>query len=206
MRLTFLPNITPRGTIRLQVTPEVSSLDFANGLLFQGFNIPAISTRRVQTEIELESGQSFAIAGLLDNRVTEILSKIPGLGDIPLLREAVPVAFPQQEQHRAADCGDAGIGAPDTGGSAGARGEDAGAVPAEGAATSAADTGDGGDRPRSGEASERTHPGRGTDAKPEASPQATVAPGPAVPSPPASQPVTTPVPVSAPPTSAAGQR
>ncbi|RPI08321.1 MAG: type II and III secretion system protein, partial [Acidobacteriales bacterium] len=83
VRLNFRPTITPRGTIRLQVTPEVSSLDFANGLLFQGFNIPAISTRRVQTEIELENGQSFAIAGLLDNRVTESWSKIPGLGDIP---------------------------------------------------------------------------------------------------------------------------
>jgi pilus assembly protein CpaC len=84
VRLTFLPKITPRGSVRLQVTPEVSSLDFANGLIFQGFNIPAISTRRVQTEIELENGQSFAIAGLLDNRVTDSLNKVPGLGDIPL--------------------------------------------------------------------------------------------------------------------------
>jgi len=84
VRITFTPNVTPRGTIRLTVTPEVSSLDFANGLVFQGFNIPAISTRRVQTEIELESGQSFGIGGLLDNRTTESLSKIPGLGDIPL--------------------------------------------------------------------------------------------------------------------------
>jgi len=85
VRLNFLPKITPRGTIRLQVTPEVSSLDFANGLTFQGFHIPAISTRRVQTEIELENGQTFAIGGLLDNRVTEILSKVPGIGDIPIL-------------------------------------------------------------------------------------------------------------------------
>jgi pilus assembly protein CpaC len=84
IRLTFLPRITPRGTIRLQVTPEVSSLDFANGLVYQGFNIPALSTRRVQTEIELESGQSFGVAGLLDNRAVEIWDKIPGLGDIPL--------------------------------------------------------------------------------------------------------------------------
>jgi pilus assembly protein CpaC len=83
VRLTFLPNITPRGTVRLRVTPEVSSLDFANGLVFQGFNIPAISTRRVQTEVELESGQSFAIGGLLDNRVTDSWNKVPGLGDIP---------------------------------------------------------------------------------------------------------------------------
>lgn len=85
VRINFTPTVTPRGTIRLQVTPEVSSLDFANGLVFQGFSIPALSTRRVQTEIELESGQSFAIAGLLDNRLTDTLDKIPGLGNIPLL-------------------------------------------------------------------------------------------------------------------------
>ncbi|MCU1274426.1 MAG: type and secretion system protein, partial [Bryobacterales bacterium] len=85
VRINFTPSVTPRGTIRLQVTPEVSSLDFANGLVFQGFNIPALSTRRVQTEIELEDGQSFVIGGLLDNRVTESLSKVPGLANIPLL-------------------------------------------------------------------------------------------------------------------------
>ena len=85
IRITFLPTITPRGTIRLQVSPEVSSLDFANALIITGFTVPAISSRKVRTEIELENNQSFAIAGLLDNRVTENLSKIPGLGDIPLL-------------------------------------------------------------------------------------------------------------------------
>ena len=85
VRINFTPVVTPRGTIRLQVTPEVSSLDFSNGLVFQGFNIPALATRRVQTEIELESGQSFVIGGLLDNRLTETISKVPGLGDIPLL-------------------------------------------------------------------------------------------------------------------------
>jgi pilus assembly protein CpaC len=85
VRIGFLPQVTPRGTIRLQVNPEVSSLDFANGLVFQGFNIPALSTRRVKTEIELEDGQSFAIGGLLDNRASETLSKIPGLANIPWL-------------------------------------------------------------------------------------------------------------------------
>jgi pilus assembly protein CpaC len=85
IRINFLPHVTPRGTIRLQVTPEVSSLDFANGLVFQGFTIPAISTRRVETEVELASGESFAIAGLLDNRTTQSLSKIPGIGSIPIL-------------------------------------------------------------------------------------------------------------------------
>jgi len=85
VRINFLPVVTPRGTVRLQVTPEVSSLDYANAISLSGFTVPAIATRRVQTEIELESGQSFAIAGLLDNRVIDNLSKIPGLGDIPLL-------------------------------------------------------------------------------------------------------------------------
>jgi pilus assembly protein CpaC len=85
IRLQFLPTVTPRGTIRLQVMPEVSSLDFAHGLVFQGFNIPALATRRISTEVELESGQSFAIAGLLDNQMTENLSKIPGLANVPLL-------------------------------------------------------------------------------------------------------------------------
>lgn len=85
IKLRFTPVVTPRGTIHLRVAPEVSSLDFTNGLVYQGFNIPALSTRRMQTEVELESGQSFAIAGLLDNRVSETLSKVPGLGDIPIL-------------------------------------------------------------------------------------------------------------------------
>jgi pilus assembly protein CpaC len=84
IRIHFLPTVTPRGTIRLHVTPEVSSLDFANSLSVQGSTIPALNTRRVDTEIELQSGQSFAIAGLLDNRTTESLSKVPGLADIPL--------------------------------------------------------------------------------------------------------------------------
>ena len=82
--IDFVPHITARGTIRLEVTPEVSTLDFANGLTYQGFTIPALSTRRVQTEVELESGQSFVIGGLLDNRATEVLSKVPGLSSIPL--------------------------------------------------------------------------------------------------------------------------
>jgi pilus assembly protein CpaC len=83
VRLNFTPTLTPRGTIRLNVAPEVSSLDFANGLTFQGFTIPGLDTRRVLTEIEVEDGQSFAIGGLLDNRETENFTKIPGLGDIP---------------------------------------------------------------------------------------------------------------------------
>jgi pilus assembly protein CpaC len=85
IRLQFLPVVTPRGTIRLVVTPEVSSLDYSNGLTVNGFTVPGLSTRRVQTEIELENGQSFVIAGLLNNQVTEQFNKVPGIGDIPVL-------------------------------------------------------------------------------------------------------------------------
>ena len=85
IRIRFLPRITPRGTIQLQVAPEVSSLDFGNAVIFAGTTIPAMATRRIQTEVELESGQSFVIAGLLDNTLTDTISKIPGLASIPLL-------------------------------------------------------------------------------------------------------------------------
>jgi pilus assembly protein CpaC len=85
IRLNFLPTVTPRGTIRLEVAPEVSALDYSNAVTISGFTVPALTTRRVQTEVELDSGQSFVIAGLLNNQVTESLSKIPGIGDIPLL-------------------------------------------------------------------------------------------------------------------------
>ncbi len=85
IRLNFLPTVTPRGTIRLMVTPEVSSLDYANGLNISGFTVPGLDTRRVQTEVELSSGQSLVIAGLLNNQAVETLSKIPGLANIPIL-------------------------------------------------------------------------------------------------------------------------
>lgn len=85
VRLAFTPTITPRGTIQLQVSPEVSALDFTNGLSVSGFNVPALTTRKLNTQVELSEGQSFAIGGLLDNRATETLEKIPFIGDIPVL-------------------------------------------------------------------------------------------------------------------------
>jgi len=85
VRLKFLPTINRDGTIRLHVAPEVSALDFTNSLTVSGFTIPALSTRRSETEIELKDGQSFAIAGLIDNRLTEIANKIPILGDVPII-------------------------------------------------------------------------------------------------------------------------
>jgi pilus assembly protein CpaC len=85
VRVNFTPTLTPDGMIHLKVKPEVSSLDFTNALTLQGFVIPALATNRVESEMDLMDGQSFAIAGLLDNRTTEQLQKIPGIGDIPIL-------------------------------------------------------------------------------------------------------------------------
>lgn len=85
VRLQFTPVIMPNGNIHLKVAPEVSTLDFTNALTISGFTVPALSTRRAETEFELQDGQSFVIAGLMDNRVTDIYNKIPGLGDIPIL-------------------------------------------------------------------------------------------------------------------------
>ncbi len=85
VKLKFTPVIMPNNNIHLQVVPEVSQLDFTNALTISGFTVPALSTRRAQTEFEVQDGQSFVIAGLLDNRVTDQYSKVPGLGDIPIL-------------------------------------------------------------------------------------------------------------------------
>jgi pilus assembly protein CpaC len=85
VKLDFTPNISKDNVIRLHVVPEVSTLDFNNALTISGFTVPALSTRRAETEIELKDGQSFGIAGLLDNRAQAQLSKIPGIGDIPIL-------------------------------------------------------------------------------------------------------------------------
>jgi pilus assembly protein CpaC len=85
VRINFVPVVTARGTIRLNVAPEVSALDYSAGLTVQGFTVPGLATRRVETEVELKSGQSFVIGGLLDRRLTETISRVPLLGDIPLL-------------------------------------------------------------------------------------------------------------------------
>lgn len=85
IRLSFTPTFTPDGQIHLKVKPEVSSLDYANSLQIQGYTVPGLSTRRVESEMDLADGQSFAIAGLMDNRVTEQLEKIPWIGDVPVL-------------------------------------------------------------------------------------------------------------------------
>ena len=87
IRIAFLPEFTPRGSIQMHVRPEVSALDFANALQLSGFLIPALATRRVETDVELLPGQSFVIGGLLDQRLVESINRIPGLSKIPLLGE-----------------------------------------------------------------------------------------------------------------------
>ncbi len=87
VKLEFIATVEDNGTLRLKVAPEVSSLDYANAITLAGFTMPAIQTRRAETEIELKDGQSFGIAGLLDERTTVQLSKVPGIGDIPILGE-----------------------------------------------------------------------------------------------------------------------
>ncbi len=85
VQLNFTPTITPNGAIDLKVAPEVSSLDFANAVTLQGFLIPAIAQRRAETEVILRDGESFAIAGLIDNRVINAVNRVPGVGSIPVL-------------------------------------------------------------------------------------------------------------------------
>lgn len=85
VQLNFTPVVLDQRRMSITVTPEVSELNFANGLVLQGFTVPSINTRRASTVIELGDGQSFAIAGLLRDQVREVVSKYPVLGDIPIL-------------------------------------------------------------------------------------------------------------------------
>lgn len=84
IRLNFTP-VVNGDRVHLKVRPEVSSLDFSNAILLNGFKIPALSTRRTETEIELQNGQTFAIAGLVNSQMNKTLAKVPGIGDIPIL-------------------------------------------------------------------------------------------------------------------------
>jgi len=85
VRLHFTPTILGNDLINLKVKPEVSSLDFSNAVTLEGFRVPALSTRRTETEVELQDGQTFAIAGLMNNTLNTSMQKIPGIGDIPVL-------------------------------------------------------------------------------------------------------------------------
>jgi Flp pilus assembly secretin CpaC len=85
VKVEFTPTVNADGTIRLKVMPEVSALDYSNSVSIGGVTIPALSTRRADTEVELRSNQSFAISGLLDQRTTDIMDKNPGVASIPIL-------------------------------------------------------------------------------------------------------------------------
>ena len=85
MRLLFVPVVNGDGTIQLKVAPEVSALDYANAVQISGYTIPAISTRRAETQVVLRSGQTFAISGLLDRRATDQFGRTPGIASVPVL-------------------------------------------------------------------------------------------------------------------------
>jgi pilus assembly protein CpaC len=85
VRLGFQPKISPNGEIYLHVAQEVSELDFVNAVVLSGFRIPALKTRKAESGLQLADGQTFVLAGLLDNKVSKQVSKIPLLGDIPIL-------------------------------------------------------------------------------------------------------------------------
>jgi pilus assembly protein CpaC len=85
VKVDFTPTVNEDGSVRLKIAPEVSTLDFSNAVTISGFTIPALSTRRAETEVEIKSGESFALSGLLDHRTTEQLSTIPGIASIPIL-------------------------------------------------------------------------------------------------------------------------
>ena len=85
IRLRFTPTLTAHNTIKLQLKQEVSTIDTAHGVTVNGFSIPALATRRAETEVELGEGQSFVVAGLLDNRETDSFSKLPIISSIPIL-------------------------------------------------------------------------------------------------------------------------
>jgi pilus assembly protein CpaC len=85
IKLNFTPTILGGDVIHLKLRPEVSSLDFNNAVIIEGFRVPALTTRRTETEIELRDGQTFAIAGLLNNTAVSQMRKVPGIGDIPIL-------------------------------------------------------------------------------------------------------------------------
>ena len=87
VKLKFTPTVNADGSILLKVAPEVSALDYSNAVTISGYTIPAISTRRAETEVELRNGESFSISGLLNHQTTVLLSKVPGIGNVPILGE-----------------------------------------------------------------------------------------------------------------------
>ena len=85
VRVDFTPTVNPDSSIHLKLSPEVSTLDYSNAVTISGFTIPALSTRRSDTEVEIKDGESFIVSGLLDHRTTQIMSRIPGIASVPIL-------------------------------------------------------------------------------------------------------------------------
>ena len=85
VKLDFTPLVNPDGTIDLTIAPEVSALDYTNAVTIRGYTVPALSTKRAQTEVVLRSGQSFALSGLLDRRTTDSFQRTPGIASVPIL-------------------------------------------------------------------------------------------------------------------------
>jgi pilus assembly protein CpaC len=85
VKVDFTPTVNADGTIHLKLAPEVSTLDYSNAVTISGFTIPALSTRRAETEVEIRDGESFAFTGLLDHRTTDVMSKVPGIANVPIL-------------------------------------------------------------------------------------------------------------------------
>jgi pilus assembly protein CpaC len=85
VKLEFTPTVNVDGTIQLKVAPEVSSLDYTNSVQISGYTIPALSTRKAETQLVLRSGQTFAISGLLDKTATDQFSSTPGIASVPIL-------------------------------------------------------------------------------------------------------------------------
>ncbi|HEV2644729.1 MAG TPA: pilus assembly protein N-terminal domain-containing protein [Acidobacteriaceae bacterium] len=84
VKVDFTPTVNADGSIRLKLQPEVSTLDYSNAVTISGFTIPALSTRRANTEVEIQDGQSFIVSGLLDHRTTEVMSRVPGISSVPI--------------------------------------------------------------------------------------------------------------------------
>ena len=85
VKLDFVPTVNSDGTIQLKVSPEVSSLDYTNAVTISGYTIPALQTRKAETQVVLRSGETFAISGLLDKRATDQFSNTPGIASVPIL-------------------------------------------------------------------------------------------------------------------------
>jgi pilus assembly protein CpaC len=85
VKVDFTPTVNADGSIRIKLAPEVSTLDYSNSVTISGFTVPALSTRRAETEVEIKDGESFVVSGLLDHRATDSFSKVPGISSIPIL-------------------------------------------------------------------------------------------------------------------------